>query len=51
MQIRLILTTLGDVMSRLNGELGLTVGEEYYDGNAAEGATVVTRLGLAIGLG
>lgn len=36
---------------RLNGELGVTVGKEYYDGNAADGATVVSRLGLAIGLG
>ncbi len=37
--------------SRLNGELGLTVGKEYYDGNASDGATVVTRIGLALGLG
>ncbi len=37
--------------SRLNGELGVTVGKEFYDGNATDGATVVTRLGLAIGLG
>lgn len=36
---------------RLNGELGVTIGKEFYDGNAAEGATVVTRIGLAIGLG
>lgn len=36
---------------RLNGELGVTVGKEYYDGEAADGATVVTRIGLAIGLG
>ena len=37
--------------SRVNGDLGLTVGKEFYDGNAADGATVVTRIGLAIGLG
>jgi len=36
---------------RLNLELGATVGKEYYDGDAADGVTVVTRLGLAIGLG
>lgn len=42
---------------RLNLELGVTAGKEYYknqitDGyQASGGATVVTRLGLAIGLG
>ncbi|MDH3208389.1 MAG: hypothetical protein OEO79_17440 [Gemmatimonadota bacterium] len=37
--------------SRVNGDLGVTVGKEYYDGEAAEGLTVVTRLGVAIGIG
>jgi hypothetical protein len=36
--------------SRVNGDIGLTVGKEYYEGEAADGVTVVTRLGLAIGL-
>lgn len=37
--------------SRVNGDLGLTAGKEFYNGNATDGATVVTRIGLAIGLG
>jgi hypothetical protein len=36
--------------SRLNADLGVTVGKEFYDGNAADGSTVVTRIGLALGL-
>lgn len=37
--------------SRLNGDLGVTVGKETYSGERSEGVTVVTRLGLALGLG
>ena len=37
--------------SRLNGDLGVTVGKETYGGERSEGVTVVTRLGLALGLG
>jgi hypothetical protein len=37
--------------SRVNGDLGLTVGKEFYNGNATDGATVVSRIGIAIGLG
>lgn len=36
--------------SRVNIDLGITTGKEFYDGEAAAGATVVTRLGLAVGL-
>ena len=36
---------------RVNGDLGLTVGKEFYDGSAADGATVVSRIGIAVGLG
>lgn len=36
---------------RVNGDLGLTAGKEFYNGAAAEGSTVVGRIGLAIGLG
>ena len=43
-----LLIRLGD---RINGDLGLTAGKEFYNGNAADGATVVTRIGLAVGLG
>jgi len=43
-----ILIRLG---SRVNADVGLTVGKEFYDREAADGATVVTRLGLAIGVG
>lgn len=43
-----ILIRLG---SRVNGDLGLTVGKEFYEGEAADGVTVVTRLGLAVGIG
>ncbi|NNF29473.1 MAG: hypothetical protein HKN73_19765 [Gemmatimonadetes bacterium] len=43
-----ILIRLG---SRVNGDLGITVGKEFYDGEAANGVTVVTRLGLAVGVG
>jgi hypothetical protein len=37
--------------SRLNADLGLTFGKESYGGEATEGVTVVTRLGIALGLG
>jgi hypothetical protein len=37
--------------SRVNGELGVTFGKEFYDGEAADGTTVVSRLGIAIGIG
>lgn len=43
-----ILIRLG---SRVNADLGLTVGKEWYEGEPADGATVITRLGLAVGLG
>jgi hypothetical protein len=43
-----LLIRLGD---RVNADLGLTGGKEYYDGRAADGTTVVSRIGLAIGLG
>lgn len=43
-----ILIRLG---SRVNGDLGVTVGKEFYDGEAADGVTVITRLGLAVGIG
>ena len=36
---------------RVNGDLGLTAGKEFYNGNASDGATIVTRIGLAVGLG
>lgn len=36
---------------RVNGDLGVTAGKEFYNGNASDGATVVTRIGLAVGLG
>lgn len=42
-----LLVSLG---SRVNLDLGATAGKEFYDGRAADGATIVTRLGLAIGL-
>ena len=42
-----ILIVLG---SRVNLDFGVTAGKEVYNGGAAEGATLVTRLGLAIGL-
>jgi hypothetical protein len=37
--------------SRVNGDLGLTAGKERYNEAWSNGATVVTRIGLAIGLG
>jgi hypothetical protein len=36
--------------SRVNGDLGLTAGKEFYNGNATNGATVVSRIGVAVGL-
>ncbi|MDH3207188.1 MAG: hypothetical protein OEO79_11285 [Gemmatimonadota bacterium] len=36
---------------RVNGDLGLTAGKEFYNGNSSDGATIVTRIGLAVGLG
>ena len=36
---------------RVNGDLGLTASKEFYNGDAANGSTVVSRIGLAIGLG
>ena len=38
------------ITSRLNAELGATAGKEYYNRNAENGTTIVTRLGLAYGL-
>jgi hypothetical protein len=38
------------ITGRLNAELGATAGKEYYNKNADPGTTVVTRLGLALGL-
>lgn len=37
--------------SRLNADLGITAGKESYEGERSDGVTVVTRLGLALGLG
>jgi hypothetical protein len=37
--------------SRMNAELGATAGKEYYNRNTEEGTTIVTRVGIAIGLG
>jgi hypothetical protein len=37
--------------SRVNGDLGLTVGKERYEGESSDGVTVISRLGLAIGIG
>jgi hypothetical protein len=37
--------------SRVNGDLGVTVGKESYNSNWTHGATVVSRIGFAIGLG
>lgn len=48
---RLILTTLADVVAVYASGRLMSLDATYYGGNAAEGATVVTRLGLAIGLG
>jgi len=36
---------------RVNGDLGLTAGKEWYNGDRSNGTTVVTRIGLAVGLG
>jgi hypothetical protein len=38
------------ITDRLNAELGATAGKEYYNKNADPGTTIVTRLGLALGL-
>jgi len=38
------------ITNRLNAELGATAGKEYYNRNVDTGTTVVTRLGLALGL-
>ena len=38
------------ITSRLNAELGATAGKEYYNRDAGEGTTIVTRLGVALGL-
>lgn len=39
-----------NLASRVNIDLGITSGKEFYNGNAAPGATVVSRFGFAIGL-
>mgnify|MGYP001256872641 CR=1 FL=1 len=36
--------------SRLNAEVGATAGKEYYNRDAGDGTTIVTRFGLAYGL-
>jgi hypothetical protein len=38
------------IADRLNAELGATAGKEYYNRNTEDGTTIVTRLGLALGL-
>ena len=38
------------ITDRLNAELGATAGKEYYNRDADTGTTVVTRLGIALGL-
>ena len=38
------------ITDRLNAELGATAGKEYYNRNTEDGTTIVTRLGLALGL-
>jgi hypothetical protein len=38
------------IADRLNAELGATAGKEYYNRNTEDGTTIVTRLGLAVGL-
>ena len=38
------------IANRLNAELGATAGKEYYNRNTEDGTTIVTRLGLAVGL-
>jgi hypothetical protein len=38
------------ITDRLNAELGATAGKEYYNRNSEDGTTIVTRLGLALGL-
>ena len=37
--------------SRLNGDIGVTAGKESYNRERVDGVTVVTRVGLALGLG
>ena len=37
--------------SRVNADIGITAGKERYEGRTADGTTVVTRLGLAVGVG
>ncbi|MGE0158582.1 MAG: hypothetical protein AB7T31_04165 [Gemmatimonadales bacterium] len=38
------------ITDRVNAELGATAGKEYYNRNAENGTTLVTRLGVALGL-
>lgn len=38
------------ITDRLNAEVGATAGKEYYNRDARDGTTIVTRLGLAYGL-
>jgi hypothetical protein len=38
------------ITDRLNAELGATAGKEYYNRNTEDGTTIVTRLGIALGL-
>jgi hypothetical protein len=38
------------ITDRLNAELGATAGKEYYNRNTEDGTTIVTRLGVALGL-
>ena len=38
------------ITDRINAELGATAGKEYYNRNTEDGTTIVTRLGVALGL-
>ena len=38
------------ITDRINAELGATAGKEYYNRNTENGTTIVTRLGVALGL-
>lgn len=38
------------ITDRLNAEFGATAGKEYYNRDARDGTTIVTRLGVAYGL-
>lgn len=38
------------ITDRLNAEVGATAGKEYYNRDAGDGTTIVTRLGLAYGI-